>query len=508
MEKNVSEIRSAGYAWLLSRFGLTAMPDPHSSRVATTGGRKQKVQGDHVEEIYPLQYWPGENVGDHLEFALKYDGVSMSSLKVIFEAAAETDIVDYVKSKPTGKHARRIWFFYEFLTGRRLPIEDLSRGNYLEALEPDLYYTVARGRRSRRHRIIDNLLGTREFCPIVRKTCKLEKMNPASLQNRCEEIIQSYPPQLLRRAIGYLYNKETKSSFEIENIRPDAARTEKFIACLTMARQQDFCDKESLIDLQNRIVDPRFANQDYRTIQNFVGQTVSYQKELIHYVCPKPEDLPDLMQGLLTTHRLMMAGGVSALIHAAVIAYGFVFIHPFEDGNGRIHRFLIHNIFSIRGLVPEGLMFPVSAAMLNNPEDYNDSLEAFSRMLTQLVEYSLDELARMTVYNDTAQWYRYIDMTAQAEALCDFVVQTIESELVEELSFLANYDGAKKAIQDIIDMPDRLIDLFIRICLENNGRLSASKRKSNFEFLTDDELFSMENAVRETMSPYPDQGHG
>ena len=497
METNVSEIRPSGYAWLLSKFGLTAMPDPHSSSVSTTGGRQQKVQGGHVEDIYPPQYWPGEKVGDHLEFALKYDGVSMNSMKVIFEAAAETEIVNYVKSKPTGKYARRIWFFYEFLTGRRLPIEDLSRGNYLEALEPDLYYTVARGRRSRRHRIIDNLLGTGEFCPVVRKTDKLKKMDPASLQNRCEEIIQSYPPQLLRGAISYLYNKETKSSFEIENIKPDAARTEKFIAYLTMARQQDFCAKELLIELQNHIVDPRFANQDYRTIQNYVGQTVSYQNELIHYVCPKPEDLPGLMQGLLTTHQLMMAGGVSAIIHAAVIAYGFVFIHPFEDGNGRIHRFLIHNIFSIRGLVPEDLMFPVSAAMLNNPEDYNDSLEAFSLPLTQLVKYSLDELARMTVHNDTAHWYRYIDMTAQAEALCDFVTQTIENELVEELSFLANYDGAKKTIQDVIDMPDRLIDLFIRICLENNGTLSASKRKSQFDFLSDDELLSMENAVRE-----------
>ena len=60
-----------------------------------------------------------KKIGDHLEFALKYDGVSLSSLKIIFDAAAETEIVDYIKSKPTGKYARRIWFFYEFLTGRQ-----------------------------------------------------------------------------------------------------------------------------------------------------------------------------------------------------------------------------------------------------------------------------------------------------------------------------------------------------------------------------------------------------
>ena len=64
-------------------------------------------------------------------------------------------------------------------------------------------------------------------------------------------------------------------------------------------------------------------------------------------------------------------------------------------------------------------------------------------------------MGQMTVANDTACWYQYMDMTAQAEALYEFVAKIIEEELVEELSFLANYDNTKKAIQDIIDMPDR-----------------------------------------------------
>jgi hypothetical protein len=103
----------------------------------------------------------------------------------------------------------------------------------------------------------------------------------------------------------------------------------------------------------------------------------------------------------------------------------------------------------------------------------------------------------MTVPGETGRWYRTIDMTAQAEALYDFVRLTIEHELVEELDFLANYDKTKQAIQEIVDMPDRLIDLFIQFCLQNNGRLSARKRESLFGFLTDDELANMENAVRE-----------
>jgi len=134
--------------------------------------------------------------------------------------------------------------------------------------------------------------------------------------------------------------------------------------------------------------------------------------------------------------------------------------------------------------------------MLKNPLDYDASLEAFSRPLLKLIDYQLDETGRMIVENKTACWYQYMDMTVQAEALSEFVNKTIEEELVEELGFLANYDNTKRAIQGIIDMPDRLIDLFIQFCLQNNGRLSARKRSAHFDFLTDEELALMEQAVR------------
>ena len=141
-------------------------------------------------------------------------------------------------------------------------------------------------------------------------------------------------------------------------------------------------------------------------------------------------------------------------------------------------------------------MFPVSASMLKNASDYDASLEAFSRPLMALVEFSLDEEGRMTVQNDTARWYQYIDMTLQAEAMLRFIEQTVDIELVEELDFLANYDKTKKAIQEIVDMPDRQIDLFIRFCLQNNGRLSARKRASHFDFLSDAEVVRMQQAIQ------------
>ena len=330
---------------------------------------------------------------------------------------------------------------------------------------------------------------------MIRRTATLRAFEKADLRARCNKIVAGYSPQLLKRAMNYLYTKETKCSFEIEHIKPNSTRTERFIALLQLAESKDFCEKARLIDLQNRIVDSRFQDADYRTDQNYVGETVGWQGEKVHYVCPKPADLTELMAGLVTAHQRMDAGNVPAVVHAAAVAYGFVFLHPFEDGNGRIHRFLIHNILARRGITPTGMIFPVSAAMLKNPASYDESLEAFSQPLISLVEYDLDEQGRMIVQNDTARWYRYIDMTPQAEALACFIEQTIDTELVAELAFLANYDQSKQAIQEIVDMPDRKIDRLIQMCLQNNGRLSAQKRANHFSFLSDKEVARIEEAI-------------
>ncbi|MFA4875038.1 MAG: Fic family protein [bacterium] len=493
-----SGLRPAGYAAIIKRLGLQVIPNWHESSVATGGTHRIDSTGSAVRETYISRYWPGDTLGDHLEFALKYDGTNLAILACIFRTADVSEFTAYVQSRPTGKYARRLWYLYELLTGNHLPLPDLKRGSYVDLLKSEEYYTALSARKIRRQRINDNLFGDVRFCPIVRRTETLRRFDAADLRERCRKVVASYPPELLKRALSYLYTKETKSSFEIEHIKPDANRTERFIALLELAEREDFCDKAHLIDLQNRIVDPRFAADAFRKTQNYVGETVTWQHERVHFVCPKPSDLPDLMDGLTAMHQKIAAGGVPPVVHAAVVAYGFVFLHPFEDGNGRIHRFLIHNILALGGFWrDEGVMLPVSAAMQKNPADYDASLEAFSRPLMGLVEYSLDDEGRMIVHNDTAVWYRYIDMTPQAEALFAFIERTIDTELVGELAFLVNYDRTKAAIQAIVDMPDRQIDLFIRFCLQNHGRLSAGKRTSHFAFLTDDEVARMEKTVRD-----------
>ncbi len=488
--------RPVGYQALITRFQLEVIPNWHQSYIAAGTTQRVETHGGVLEEIYPSKYWPGDKLGDHLEFALKYDGTNLAILACVFHAAPQGELQEYVESKPRGKYARRLWFLYEFLTGSTLPVDDLKTGGYINLLDPEQYFTVTPPRQVRRQKINDNLLGNVGFCPMIRRTEALCDFQQTDLTQKCKKVVSAYSPEILKRALSYLYTKETKSSFAIEHIKPNSTRTERFVAMLQLAEKEDFCEKTHLIDLQNRIVDPRFKEAEYRTTQNYVGESVAWQREKVHFACPKPEDMESLMGGLITAHQRMNKGSVLPLIHAAAIAYGFVFLHPFEDGNGRIHRFLIHNILARQGFTPEGIMFPVSASMLKNPTDYDASLETFSRPLMSLVEYSLDENGRMTVENETSTWYAYIDMTPQAEALFRFIEHTIDTELVEELSFLAKYDETKKALQDIVDMPDRKIDLFIRFCIQNHGRLSFRKRSSQFDFLSDEEVAGMEEAIQ------------
>ena len=52
--------------------------------------------------------------------------------------------------------------------------------------------------------------------------------------------------------------------------------------------------------------------------------------------------------------------GQSSVMRAAVLAFGFIYIHPLADGNGRVHRFLFNDILRRDGVLPESVILPIS----------------------------------------------------------------------------------------------------------------------------------------------------
>ena len=256
----------------------------------------------------------------------------------------------------------------------------------------------------------------------------------------------------------------------------------------------DPADKTALIRLQGEIVDPRYAATDWRNLQNFVGQTVRGFREEVHFVGPRPEDVPGLMDAWMSLTRRVVEGGVDTVVAAAVSAFSFVFIHPFEDGNGRIHRFLLHHVLAKRGYSPPAVLFPVSAAILRDRRSYDDVLQTFSRPILEFIQWHWTAEREIVVGNETADLYRYYDATVFAEYLYDRVADTVRRDLEEELEFIAVFDRAFEAVREIVDMPDRRASLFVRLCMQNGGRLSAAKRP-RFSELDDAEVAAMEAAV-------------
>ena len=79
------------------------------------------------------------------------------------------------------------------------------------------------------------------------------------------------------------------------------------------------------------------------------------------------------MMGLLETNSKLLDDEIDAVLSATIIAFGFVNIHPFVDGNGRIHRYLVHHILakkSFRSKELFSLFPPVSLIILEIIKKY------------------------------------------------------------------------------------------------------------------------------------------
>ena len=490
-----------GYQWLIENFGLPRHPLPVASELGTRLKVATFPDGSEAR-TYPAHYKPsGDDLAGHLEFAFKHEGVHLAVLADLFEKCGAALIEAMVHDKPTGRYARMAGFFYEWLTGRELTMDIAISGNYIDALDPKKYFTAEKGERLPRWRVRNNLLGNAHFCPVVRRTEALAACLSLPLEEEMKALIEDFPPELFRRAGDYLYLKETRSTYRIEReSMPKSTRLERFVALLREAgegKTSELLGKESLCQRQNLIVDPRYAAEGYREAQSYVGEQRPDYSQKVHYICPPPQWVDGMMEGLGQCSE--QSSGLPPAVRAATVAFSFVFIHPFEDGNGRLHRFLIHDFLQRGGLAKRGLMLPVSATMLRLMGDYDKALEAYSRpLLLEMAEYTVDDEGRLTLLNpqQVSSYFRYPDLTAQCEYLSKTVAITIREDVAEELRFLRNFDQVRLAVENIVDMPDRRRDLLLRLLHQNNGVLSTKKR-AQFEELTDDEIQQMETAFAE-----------
>jgi hypothetical protein len=489
----------AGYAALIDAYDLR-VPLP---RLLSATGERHRIVEEAGWRILTPRHAPRPTLEGHLIFALKYEGLDLAVLKRLFLALYPTEIEIIVQAAPTGSYARRIWFLYEWLTGRRVNLPDAGRGTYVPALDPEQQWPVP-GENSARHRVRNNLPGTPEFCPLVRRTQALEEFVGLNLAERALTVVAAVPRDLLARTAAFLLLKDSRSSYAIEGERPPQNRIQRWGRAIGEAGRQPI-DLDELLRLQRLVIgDDRFVHLGLRAEGGFVGE---YDRDtgapLPEHISARHEDLPSLIEGMVAFDR-EAAAELDPVIAAAVLAFGFVYVHPFEDGNGRIHRYLIHHVLAQRGFNPPGVVFPVSAAILERIVDYRTVLEAYSRALLPLVEWEPTERGNVRVSNDTADFYRFFDATPHAEFLFACVRRTIEHDLPSEADFLRRHDQFTARVQAIADMPERTLDLLFRFLHQNGGKLSRRARENEFEALTEAEADRVERLYKEIFGPPPE----
>ena len=485
----------AGYSALISAYNLK-VPLPRT--LYAIGKRHREFEEDGWHILTPRHGPPSSLVG-HLTFAMKYEGLDLAVLKRLFEAVGSSEIEILVKKKPTGSYARRIWFLFEWVTGGRLDLPDTEKGSYVPALNPKQQWAVS-GENSQRHRVRNNLPGTPAFCPLVFCTDTLKKFAEMKLFESARDITDKVPADLLARAASFLLLEDSRSSYFIEGEVSPRNRIERWARIIGEAGQRELC-REELLNLQKIVIgDTRFVKLGLRDEGGFVGEhdRISRSPLPVH-ISARPANLYSLIEGIIIFSRCF-ADKIDPVIASAGIAFGFVYIHPFEDGNGRIHRYLIHHILVRSNDSPPGVVFPVSSAILDLIDDYRIVLQDYSRRLLPIIEWEPIDDGNVKVLNDTADFYRYFDATPHAEFLYECVRKTVEVDLPAGVDFLRNYDDFREQITQIVDMPDRTLDLLFRFLHQHGGNLSKRALKKEFSRLTEEEVKRIENIYTRIMT--------
>jgi hypothetical protein len=481
-----------GYGALIDGLEF-AMPIP--TRLALISESSTKLQSQEWL-VLEQRYLFDDTLYKHLVFALKYEGVNLLFFKNLFERIPKQKLLDLLQIEPMGQYTRRIWFLYEWLMQAELPLPNLKTGNYVLLLNDKLQFGINNGIRSNRHRIINDLPGTVDFCPLIFKSKKLVDFLDQKLGVQKDNLHHSVHKDILQRASSFLLLKDSKASFTIEGENPGNNRAIRWGKAIGQAGKQEL-SKEELLRLQQIVIEnTRFTTMGFRKEGGFIGEHDRVTGEPIpDHISAKADDIDKLINGLLATNN-KMSSNYDDVLAAATIAFGFVFIHPFVDGNGRLHRYIIHHILAEKSQL-QGIIFPISSSILDHIIDYQKVLESFSHPLLDFIEWKETEDHNVEVVNDSIDFYRYYDATKQAEFLYDCVEDTVQRVIPEEVSYLQKYDEFKKFIDNKFEIPDKGIASLVRFLDQNNGLLSRRVRSKEFKLLEEVEVETIEAAYQE-----------
>lgn len=490
-----------GYKWLEKTFDVTPVQRFRIDSQIEKARATVKVES-YIHESYLPQSRPQNTFKGHLAFALKHEGIHLEFLARLFEKpSSKTYLEEWIALEPTGQYARRAGFLYEWLTEEQLTFSGVTGGNYINALDDEDMITASSPENNARWRVRDNLPGTRDYCPMVSRTRQVRLAESFNIEESLHELETDFGTELLMRSAVWLTIKESRASFAIEHEEKHVDRIKRFAAVMEQrcGYYENPLDEASLTKLQSEILGPRATRYGLRQSPVFVGDMDRFI-HVVHYIAPHWEDTASMLAGLQTFNERTMTR--SPLVRAAVASFGFVYIHPMSDGNGRISRFLINDSLRRDGALPEPFILPVSAMIISTSthrRNYDQVLEHFSkpfmRYYTNQYRFANSTIAQDGIpynlefdsYADACFAWRYPDLTEHVEYLVHVVDLTIKQEMRKEANYLLRLRSARESVKNIIEGPDVDIDRIIRSVRENAGQVS-NKLKKAFPILNDDDI--------------------
>lgn len=463
-----------GYAFLLEKCAPgTAAPGV----CAETAPVRKKTLRDGRLLVPAVSFPETENPLAHVAFALAHEGVNMPILAQVLPMISPEDMTAFVRAKPSGLVSRRAGWLWELFTGEALDFRTTA-SRYEPLFDPARYLTRDEGERSAKWKIVFNGLGTPQWCATVERTEALEAGMSGMVLERAAKWFDGIGRLNAERASERASLNETKSSCELEKASVNAGKAERFARLLRHASDERPLSEAYLCELQNEIVgNPLAKAQAFRKEQNWLADGVGAGAGSVRYVPPLPERIDGLMAAWREAAQ-RLSRQTDPIVAAAVVSFGFVYLHPFMDGNGRLSRFLIHRQLAASGRLGKERLLPVSVAMKKHELEYLEALEAFSkpaRKAWKVIWTGGDPLCECTFVGHESL-YRYWDATRQAEFLCRMAQEALDVHLRDEVDRLERFDKLDRAVNDAFDLPQALRLHMIEVYLKH-GRLSLNFRK-------------------------------
>lgn len=475
-----------GYEHLRRTLGLHAFAPARPARV----GPVTYLERRDGELMVPAGVAPAADTPlDHILFALKHEGTNLQILAEAMPHVAADALLDALRATPNGRYLRLAGYLRELFTGEVLDGMPAIGGANVDLFDSARYVTGP-ARRDGKWRVNFNGLGTPGWCATVERTTAVQAALDSRLPERIRSFTGALDDRLLERTLAWAYLHETRDSFAIERESPSADKARAFVELLRQAHERHPLTEDYLAGLQSA------------TVSNPVDRAVAFRHEqnwlegpgrgalAVSYIPPPPELARDLMDELMTFANTG-GEGVDPIVMASVVSFGFVYVHPFMDGNGRLSRFLYHHALCRAGALDHGLILPVSVAMKKNEADYLRVLQAYSvpgRERWQVEWFDAGQYAfRFTGH---PAMYRYWDATEQVAFGSSMAEEALEVELRQEADFLEAYDAIVARVDAEFDVRGSDLSTLVVSCLDNKGVVSQ-RRRDQFRHRVPDAVFDL-----------------